>query len=70
MNRHDAEDLAYELKHRHCDEPRVRRQTYSCRDRMCGASDCLTCHPEGMPDECEECGAEFEDGVCLEGCDE
>lgn len=26
-----------------------------CSDRMCGALDCLTCHPEGYSIDCEEC---------------
>lgn len=26
-----------------------------CHDRMCGALDCLTCHPEGYSEDCPEC---------------
>lgn len=26
-----------------------------CNDRMCGADDCLNCHPEGYSEECSEC---------------
>lgn len=35
----------------------------SCRDRMCGAEDCQTCHPEHAPHpwrwdcQCEACDA-------------
>lgn len=34
------------------DEP-IKRKPYSCADRMCGALDCLTCHPEGEVNESE-----------------
>ena len=28
-----------------------RRRRISCHDRMCGATDCELCHPEGRPRE-------------------
>ena len=47
---------------------------YDCRDRMCGADDCRTCHPENFDEAgyplpvCELCGccveAVNEDGIC------
>ena len=48
--------------------------TYRCPDRMCGADDCATCHPENCdPDGnykyCYECGAVLDEGICPE-CEE
>jgi hypothetical protein len=44
-----------------------------CRDRMCGADDCIRCHPEGYRrDDCQFCGEDLveENGgwVCPDGC--
>ena len=44
----DYEDEVYSCDDNY--EPRG----YSCNDRMCGAADCLTCHPEGEWVEDEE----------------
>jgi hypothetical protein len=47
----DYEDHDYEM-----DQPRRRRGRAYCRDRMCGAEDCIRCHPEGYeePDDDED----------------
>lgn len=47
---HSAEDELADLK-REFREPRKPR---GCSDRMCGADDCPTCHPEYEPEKEEE----------------
>ena len=37
-------ELRREFEH---DEPRRNFFQFSCSDRMCGATDCRRCHPEG-----------------------
>ncbi len=68
----EAEDLAWERRQRCREEvPRRRHVDYRCggyasHTGHCGALDCSRCHPGGMREECDVCGAELIDDECPE----
>jgi hypothetical protein len=55
-NYYDEDDIK-DAKDEHIN--RRRHNQYSCRDRMCGALDCMLCHPENFIKEKEDEDEEY-----------